>query len=74
MSIEGQGHFFTLAPGRVHTKIITGFSQKLLCGSVSNFRLVWFDALCPGKPAIFQSCWDGATASRVLPVLEGGGG
>ena len=30
MSIEGQGHFFTLAQGRVHTKIQTGFSQKLL--------------------------------------------
>ena len=30
MSIEGQGHFITLAQGRVHTKIQTGFSQKLL--------------------------------------------
>ena len=30
MSIEGQGHFFTLAQGRVHTKIQTGFSQQLL--------------------------------------------
>ena len=28
MSIEGQGHFLTLAQGRVHTKIQTGFSQK----------------------------------------------
>ena len=28
--IEGQGHFLTLAHGRVHTKIQTGFSQKLL--------------------------------------------
>ena len=25
-----QGHFLTLAQGRVHTKILTGFSQKLL--------------------------------------------
>ena len=31
VSIEGQGHFLTLAQGRVHTKIQTGFSQKLLC-------------------------------------------
>ena len=37
VSIEGQGHFLTFAPGRVHTKIKTGFSQKLLSGSVSNF-------------------------------------
>ena len=29
MSIEGQGHFLTLAQGCVHTKIQTGFSQKL---------------------------------------------
>ena len=31
VSIEGQGHFLTLARGPVHTKIQTGFSQKLLC-------------------------------------------
>ena len=30
VSIEGQGHYLTLAQGRVHTKIQTGFSQKLL--------------------------------------------
>ena len=30
MSFKGQGHFFTLAKGRVHTKIQTGFSQELL--------------------------------------------
>ena len=30
MSIEGQGHFLTLAEGRVHSKIQTGFTQKLL--------------------------------------------
>ena len=32
MSIEGQGHFLTLAQGHVHTKVQTGFSQKLLSG------------------------------------------
>ena len=37
MSIEGQGHFLTLAQGRVHTKVQTGFSQKLLCRSELNF-------------------------------------
>ena len=37
VSIEGQGHFLTLAQGRVHTKIKTGFSQKLLCSSEPNF-------------------------------------
>ena len=37
MSIEGQGHFLTLAQGRVHTKIKNGFSQKLLCISEPNF-------------------------------------
>ena len=37
VSIEGQGHFLTLAQGRVHTKIQTGFSQKLLYRSGPNF-------------------------------------
>ena len=40
MSIEGQGHFLTLAQGHVHTKIQTGFSQKLLCRSEPNCRKV----------------------------------
>ena len=37
VSIEGQGHFLTLAQGSVHTKIQTGFSQKLLCRTESIF-------------------------------------
>ena len=37
VSIEGQGHFLTLAQGCVHTKIKTGFSQGLLCSSEPNF-------------------------------------
>ena len=37
VSIEGQGHFLTLAQGCVHTKIQTGFSQKLLCLSEPYF-------------------------------------
>ena len=37
VSIEGQGHFLTLAQGRVHTNIQTGFSQKLLYRSETNF-------------------------------------
>ena len=37
VSIEGQCHFLTLAQGHVHTKIQTGFSQKLLCRSEPNF-------------------------------------
>ena len=37
VSIEGQGHFLTLAQGLVHTKIQTRFSQKLLCHSEPNF-------------------------------------
>ena len=36
-SIEGQGNFLTLTKGCVHTKIQTGFSQKLLYPSESNF-------------------------------------
>ena len=36
--IEGQDHFLTLAKGRVHTKIQTRFSQKLLCRSEPNFQ------------------------------------
>ena len=36
-SVEGQGHFLILAQGCVHTKIQTGFSQKLLCRSEPNF-------------------------------------
>ena len=37
VSIEGQGHFLTLAQSPVHTKIQTGFSQKLLYRSETNF-------------------------------------
>ena len=37
VSIEGQGHFLTLAQGRVHTKIQNGFSQKRLCRTEPNF-------------------------------------
>ena len=37
VSIEGQCHFLTLAQGRVHTKIQTGFSQKLLYRSEPDF-------------------------------------
>ena len=37
VSIEGQGHFLTLAQGRVHIKIQTGFSQKLMYRSEPNF-------------------------------------
>ena len=37
VSIEGQGHYLTLAQGRVHTKIQTGFYQKLLGHSKPNF-------------------------------------
>ena len=37
MSIEGQGHYLILAQGRVHTKIKTGFSHKLLGHSELNF-------------------------------------
>ena len=36
-SIEGQGYFLTLVQGRVHTKIQTGLSQKVLCRSKPNF-------------------------------------
>ena len=37
VSIEGQDHFLTLVQGRVHTKIRTGFCQKLPCSSEPNF-------------------------------------
>ena len=37
VSIEGEGHILTFAQGREHTKIETGFSQKLLCQSEPNF-------------------------------------
>ena len=37
VSIEGQGHYLTLAQGRVYTKIKTGFSQELLCWSEPYF-------------------------------------
>ena len=40
MSIEGQGHFLTLAQGRVHIKIQTGFSKKLLYRSEPNLKLL----------------------------------
>ena len=32
-----EGHYSTLAQGRVHTKIQTRFSKKLLCRSEPNF-------------------------------------
>ena len=38
VSFEGQGHFLTLAQGCVHINIQTGFSQKLLYRSESNFE------------------------------------
>ena len=38
VSIEGQGHFLTLAQGRERIKIQTGFSQKLLRRSEPNFE------------------------------------
>ena len=34
---EGQGHYLILAQGHVHTKIQTGFSQKLQGHSEHNF-------------------------------------
>ena len=37
VSIEGKGHYLILAQGRVHTKIQTRFSQKLLGHSELNF-------------------------------------
>ena len=37
VSIEGQCHYLILAQGRVHTKIQTRFSQKLLGNSKPNF-------------------------------------
>ena len=37
VSIEGQGHFLTLAQGRVCTKVQTYFFQKLLSHSEPNF-------------------------------------
>ena len=37
VSIEGQGRFLTLAQGHVHINIQTGFSQKQLYRSESNF-------------------------------------
>ena len=39
VSIEGQGHFLTLAQGHVHTKNQTGLSQKLLCRSETIFLI-----------------------------------
>ena len=37
VSIEVLGHSLTLAQGRVHRKIQTGFAQKLMCRSEPNF-------------------------------------
>ena len=37
MSIEGQGHFLTLAQGHLHMKIKNGFSQKLVGHFEPNF-------------------------------------
>ena len=37
VSIEGQGHFLTLAQGHLHTKLKTCFSQKPLGQSKPNF-------------------------------------
>ena len=37
LSIEGQGHFLTLAQGHLHMKIKTDFSQKPVGHSKPNF-------------------------------------
>ena len=37
VSTECQGHFLTVAQARVHTKIQTEFSQKILYRSGPNF-------------------------------------
>ena len=37
VSIEGQGHYLTLAQGRIHTKNQPRFSQKPLGHSELNF-------------------------------------
>ena len=37
VSIESHGHFLTLAKGRLHKNLQTGFSQKLLYRSEPNF-------------------------------------
>ena len=37
MSIEGQGHFLTLAQGHLHMKNKTGFSQKPVGHFETNF-------------------------------------
>ena len=50
VSIDGQGHFLTLVQGRVHTKIQTGFSQKLLCRSEPNFQV-------QGNENLMTCCW-----------------
>ena len=42
VSIEGQGHFLTMAQGCVQTNIQTGFSQKLLYGSEPKFCMKAF--------------------------------
>ena len=39
VSIEGHGHFLTLAQGHLHRKLQTGFSQKLLYQCEPNFVL-----------------------------------
>ena len=54
MSTEGQGHFLTLAQGRVHTKIQTGFSQKLLCRSEPNF---YESFQVQGNEKLMTWCW-----------------
>ena len=54
MSIEGQGHFLTLAQGRVHSKIQTGFPAKILC----YYNEIFYERFqVQGNENLMTWCW-----------------
>ena len=51
MSIEGQGHFLTLAQGHLHMKIKTGFSKKPL------WQILYVSFQVQGNEKSLTRCW-----------------
>ena len=65
VSIEVQGLFLTLAQGRVHTKIQTRFSQKLLCQIWTNF---FYESFQVQENENLMTCRGTMTKMAAMPI------
>ena len=52
MSIQGQGHFLTLAQGHLHMKIKACFSQKSL-----DLQILYVNFKVQGNENMLIKCW-----------------